>query len=61
MANPIDNTTSGAWKAERDMLPAASELDFLRWFYRNADEVTRSALVNEFHLTQHQALPESLR
>ncbi|PTS85475.1 hypothetical protein DBR00_06765 [Pseudomonas sp. HMWF032] len=61
MGNPVDSTTKIGWKAERDMLPEASELEFLRWFYLNADDVTRSALVAEFYQTQQKSLPQNLR
>jgi len=61
MANPVNSTTGSGWKAELDMLPEASEVEFLRWFYLNADDVTRRALVKEFHLTQQKSLPEHLR
>lgn len=61
MANPLDSTTGSGWKAELDMLPEASEVEFLRWFYLNADDVTRRALVKEFYLTQQKSLPLNLR
>ncbi|ARU87128.1 hypothetical protein B9K09_03635 [Pseudomonas sp. M30-35] len=61
MTRPINSTISSGWKAESEPLPEASELEFLRWFYSNTDDVTRNALVKEFHLKQQKALPKNLR
>ncbi|MBG6291400.1 hypothetical protein I5I61_28420 [Pseudomonas nitroreducens] len=61
MAGSKDSTSTSGWKAEVDMLPVASEMEFLRWFYLNADAKVRAELVSEFHRTEQKALPENLR
>lgn len=61
MTGPKDSNTTSGWKAELDMLPEASELEFLRWFYLNADDDARAKLILEFHQIQQKALPKHLR
>lgn len=61
MAGSKDGTTASGWKAELDMLPEAGEMEFLQWFYRNADPKLRAELVSEFHRIEEKALPKSLR
>lgn len=61
MAGLKDSNVASGWKAELDMLPEAGELEFLRWFYRNADAKTRGELINEFHRAENKALPANLR
>lgn len=61
MAGLKDSSTTSGWKAELDMLPEASEMEFLRWFYLNTDAKVRAELTLEFHRTEKKSLPANLR
>lgn len=57
MADSKDSTVRSGWKAEREMLPMASELEFLRWFYQNSDDSERDAMKLRFMQEQQKAVP----
>lgn len=57
MAGLKDSTVSSGWKAETEMLPMASELEFLRWFYQNSDISDREAMEVRFMREQQKAIP----
>ncbi|GEM_PF-4835932 len=57
MSTPKDSKHSSGWRAELDPLPEASELEFLRWFYQNTDDVSRDQLRNRYVQEQHKAPP----
>lgn len=57
MAGSKDSTVGSGWKAELELLPAASEVEFLRWFYQNSDSSERDALKLRFMQEQQKAVP----
>ncbi len=57
MANTKDSNTTSGWRAEREPLTAASEMEFLRWFYQNSDDSVRAEMKLRFMQEQQKAVP----